>query len=173
MNKKESIYVQLAKDSITYYLKNGRIMKQPAGLPEEIIKKKAGAFVSLKKNGQLRGCIGTFASVQKNLAEEIIENAVSAAFYDPRFSPVQLDEIEILNISVDVLSPAEEINDISLLDPKKYGVIVTNGSKKGLLLPDLEGVDSVEHQLAIAKQKAGILPMENFKIFRFTVTRHI
>jgi len=173
MNNKISIYVQLAKDSIIYYLKNGRTMKQPAGLPEEIIKKKAAAFVSLKKNDQLRGCIGTLTPVQKNLAEEIIENAVSAAFYDPRFSPVQLDEIETLNISVDVLSPSEEINDISLLNPKKYGVIVTSGSKRGLLLPDLDGVDTVEYQLEIAKQKAEILPMENFKIFRFTVIRHI
>lgn len=172
VNNKESIPVQLARQSIIYYLKNEKRLSLPDNLPPELTEKRAGVFVSLKKNGKLRGCIGTFLPTQDNIALEIIENAISAAVHDPRFSPVTLDEVEKLTISVDILSTPEEVKDISELDPKKYGIIVSHGYKKGLLLPDLEGVDTVEQQIDIARQKAGIYFNEDFKIERFEVKRY-
>ena len=169
--KKESAYVKLARETIENYIKQGKIITPPLGLPEEMINQKAGVFVSLKKFGDLRGCIGTFMPTQENIAQEITKNAISAAVDDPRFSPVNVSELEDLSISVDVLSAPEEVKDISQLDPKKYGVIVSSGYKKGLLLPDLEGVDTVEYQIDIAKRKAGIYPGEKVKLYRFEVKR--
>jgi AmmeMemoRadiSam system protein A len=170
--KEESKYVKLARETIENYIKQGKIIAPPLDLPKEMINQKAGVFVSLKKNGNLRGCIGTFMPTQENIAQEIIKNAISAAIEDPRFSSVNATELEELTISVDVLSPPEEVDDISHLDPKKYGVIVSSGYKKGLLLPDLEGVDTVEYQIDIAKRKAGIYPDEKVKLYRFEVKRY-
>ena len=170
--KEESTYVKLVRETIENYIKQGKIITPPLDLPEEMINQKAGVFVSLKKNGNLRGCIGTFMPIQENIAQEIIKNAISAAVDDPRFSPVIASELGDLTISVDVLSLPEEIFDVSELDPEKYGVIVSSGYKKGLLLPDLEGVDTVEEQLYIAKRKAGIYPDEKVKLFRFEVKRY-
>jgi len=168
----ESAYVKLARETIENYIKQGKIITPPLGLPEEMNNQKAGVFVSLKKNGNLRGCIGTFMPTQENIAQEIIKNAISAAVDDPRFSSVNVSELEDLSISVDVLSAPEEVKDISQLDPRKYGVIVSGGYKKGLLLPDLEGVDTVEYQIDIAKRKAGIYPGEKVKLYRFEVKRY-
>jgi len=168
----ESAYVKLARETIDNYIKQGKIITPSLGLPEEMINQKAGVFVSLKKNGNLRGCIGTFMPTQENIAQEIIKNAISAAVDDPRFSSVNVSELEDLSISVDVLSAPEEVKDISQFDPKKYGVIVSSGYKKGLLLPDLEGVDTVEYQIDIAKRKAGIYPDEKVKLYRFEVQRY-
>ena len=170
--KEESAYVKLARETIENYIKHGKIIAPPLDISKEIINQKAGVFVSLKKNGNLRGCIGTFIPTQENIAQEIIKNAISAAVDDPRFSPVTASELCDLTISVDVLSPPEEISDISELDPKKYGVITSSGYKKGLLLPDLEGVDTVEEQVDIAKRKAGIYPDEKVKLYRFEVKRY-
>ncbi|MBA7526089.1 hypothetical protein ES705_18249 [subsurface metagenome] len=170
--KEESKYVKLARETIENYIKQGKIIAPPLHLPKEMINKKAGVFVSLKKFGNLRGCIGTFMSTQENIAQEIIKNAISAAIEDPRFSPVTISELGDLIISVDVLSPPEEISDISELDPKKYGVVVSSGYKKGLLLPDLEGVDKAEEQVDIARRKAGIYPDEKVKLYRFEVKRY-
>ena len=168
---KESAYVKLARETIENYVKQGKIITPPPNLPEEMINQKTGVFVSLKKFGDLRGCIGTFMPTQKNIAQEVIKNAISAAVDDPRFSPVNVSELEDLSISVDVLSAPEEVKDISQLDPKKYGVIVSSGYKKGLLLPDLEGVDTAEYQIDIAKRKAGIYPDEKVELYRFEVKR--
>ena len=134
--------------------------------------KKAGVFVSLKKRGRLRGCIGTFVPTRECIALEIIENAISAAIRDPRFSSVYLSELEDISISVDILSQPETVHHVSELDPKQYGIIVSKGLRKGLLLPDLEGVDKVEKQLYIALQKAGIQPEEDYQIERFEVKRY-
>ena len=169
---KESAYVKLARETIENYVKQGKIITPPPNLPEEMINQKTGVFVSLKKFGDLRGCIGTFMPTQKNIAQEVIKNAISAAVDDPRFSPVNVSELEDLSISVDVLSAPEEVKDISQLDPKKYGVIVSSGYKKGLLLPDLEGVDTAEYQIDIAKRKAGIYPDEKVELYRFEVKRY-
>jgi len=170
--KDESAHVRLARETIENYVKQGKIITPPKDLPEEMINQKAGVFVSLKKFGDLRGCIGTFMPTQENIAQEIIKNAISAAIDDPRFPPVTVPELEDLSISVDVLSAPEEVKDVSQLDPKKYGVIVSSGYKKGLLLPDLEGVDTAEYQIDIAKRKAGIYPDEKVKLYRFEVKRY-
>ena len=128
--------------------------------------------MSIHKHGRLRGCIGTILPVTESLAKEIIDNAVSAAVRDPRFDPVRPDELPWLELSVDVLEAPEPIGSPAELDVKRYGVIVTNGRRKGLLLPDLEGVDTVEDQIAIAKRKAGIGPNEPVELERFEVIRH-
>jgi len=169
---KESIYVKLAREAIEKYVKSGEKLIPSSKIPKKLFDTKAGVFVSLKKYGALRGCIGTFKPFRNNICSEIIENAISAATSDPRFSPVTVDELKDLYISVDILSPPQEVKSIRQLDPKKYGVIVSSGYKKGLLLPDLEGVDTAEHQIDIAKRKAGIFPEEKVRLFRFEVKRY-
>ncbi|MBI5188456.1 MAG: AmmeMemoRadiSam system protein A [Nitrospirae bacterium] len=163
--------VELAKKTVETFIKEGRTIKPPETLSPEMAEK-AGVFVSLKKHGQLRGCIGTFMPTCENVALETIRNAISAATQDYRFHPVEKDELGELVYSVDVLSPPEKVKDISELDPKRYGVIVVRGHRKGLLLPDLEGVDTVEEQLRITRMKAGILPDEVVDIYRFKVKRY-
>ena len=167
-------YVQLARSSVEYYVRTGRPLPMPEDLPEELLTRKAGAFVSLHKFGELRGCIGTILPVRKNLAEEIIANGISACARDPRFSPVRPEELEWLEISVDVLSEPEVIPDASLLDVKRYGVICSCRGRKGLLLPDLEGVDTIEQQVSIACSKGGIDPNDDDLVLeRFEVVRHV
>ncbi|HHE47922.1 MAG TPA: AmmeMemoRadiSam system protein A [Candidatus Acetothermia bacterium] len=165
-------YVGLARRAIEEYVRSRRVIDPPEGLPPELRSRRAGAFVSLKKGGELRGCIGTFLPTEDNLAEEIIQNAIRAATQDPRFPPVRPEELPQLSVSVDVLSPPEPATT-SDLDPKRYGVIVESGWRRGLLLPDLPGVDTVEEQLRIAKLKAGLSPDEPCRILRFSVERHI
>jgi AmmeMemoRadiSam system protein A/AmmeMemoRadiSam system protein B len=168
----EDPYVKLARQSLETYVRTGKVIKVPDDLSEEMLKQRAGVFVSIKKRGQLRGCIGTFLPTRKNIAEEIIRNAISAGCEDPRFSPVEPEELPELVYSVDVLTTPEPVDSPDKLDPKKYGVIVKKGARTGLLLPDLEGVDTVEKQLEIALRKAGIRPDEDYEIFRFEVKRH-
>lgn len=175
----ESPIVKLARKSIEHYLDTGKtpgVMKelQASLLPhqEELFNRIAGTFVSLKKHGQLRGCIGTIEPTQPTLAQEVVNNAISAAFKDPRFSPLEADELEEVTISVDILEKPEKIESISELNPQQYGVIVSKGYKKGLLLPDLPGVDSAEEQVRIAKGKAGINADEDVELERFLVTRY-
>ena len=141
-------------------------------LPESMTTSKAGVFVSLKKEGQLRGCIGTIAPTTDSIAREIQRNAIEAAFADPRFNPLEIAEFQALTVSVDVLSPPEPISGKAELDPINYGVIVTNGRRRGLLLPNLPGVDTVDQQIEIAKSKAGISPGENCSLERFKVVRY-
>lgn len=172
LREKEDAYVRLARGTIESYIISGRKPEMPGDIPAELLEKRAGAFVSIKKNGQLRGCIGTIQAVQPDLAQEIMENAVSAAVRDPRFSPIEPEELEHLVISVDVLGETEKISSPEELDTKKYGVIVTKGRKRGLLLPNLEGIDTVEEQIAIAKRKAGIGESEDAALERFEVIRH-
>ncbi len=143
----------------------------PAVLPAEL-QAPAGVFVSLKKDGNLRGCIGTVQPTKNSAAEEIVENAVSAGCRDPRFQPVSLDELEGLQVSVDILTPPEKIESEDQLDPGLYGVLVRSGYRSGLLLPDLEGINTVEEQVAIARQKAGIAPNEPVELYRFRVIRY-
>jgi AmmeMemoRadiSam system protein A len=133
---------------------------------------KSGVFVSLKKRGELRGCIGTFLPSCSSIAAEVIANAIAAATRDPRFSSVREDELGELSYSVDVLSCPEKVENLTDLDPRKYGVIVVSGSRRGLLLPDLQGVDTVEEQLKITRMKAGIFPHEDIEIYRFEVIRY-
>ena len=165
-------HVRLAVQSYTHYLKTSNIMRMPAGLPAELTGRRAGAFVTLYKHGSLRGCIGTINPVRGSLAEEIIMNAVSAAFSDPRFPPLREEELPEIVCSVDVLEPPEAIESTAQLDVKEFGVIVTSGRRRGLLLPNLEGVDTVEEQVDIARRKAGIGAGETFSLERFRVVRH-
>jgi AmmeMemoRadiSam system protein A len=161
--------VKLAKKTVESYIREGKTHKPRKLTPE--MKERAGVFVSLHKHGQLRGCIGTFEPTKDNVAEEIIASAINSSTRDPRFPPVTASELDDLEYSVDILTKPEPVTDISQLDHEKYGVIVECDWKKGLLLPALEGVDSVEEQIAICRLKAGISTGEPVKLYRFQVRR--
>ena len=163
-------YVKLAIKSLTSYITKKEHISIPANLPEEMLNRQAGAFVSIHKFGNLRGCIGTFLPTTNSIAEEIIQNAISASTRDPRFLPITEEELPFLEVNVDILSTPVPTTKEEL-DPKRYGVIVSQGFKRGLLLPDLDGVDTIEEQISIAKQKAGIEDGE-IELERFEVTRH-
>jgi AmmeMemoRadiSam system protein A/AmmeMemoRadiSam system protein B len=165
-------YKSLAVKTLKHYLDNHDMMTVPDDLPEEMLIEKAGVFVSIKKNGHLRGCIGTIQPSQKKIAKEIIQNTLSASFKDPRFPPIQANEFNDLSFSVDVLKAAEPVDHIGQLDVKRYGIIVRHGYRSGLLLPNLEGIDTVEEQIDIALRKAGIASHEDYEIQRFEVVRH-
>ena len=169
----EDPWVQLARLSLETYVKAGKHLEcLPDGLPADMTERAAGAFVSLHAHGQLRGCIGTTGPTTANVAWEIVQNAVSACSRDPRFPPVRADELDSLEYSVDVLGEPEPIDSPDQLDIKRYGVIVSCGNRRGLLLPDLEGVDTVEQQIDIARQKGGISAREHYALERFEVVRH-
>jgi AmmeMemoRadiSam system protein A len=171
---KEDPWVRLARLSLETYIRTGHFLEHlPDNLPGELTHQTAGAFVSLHMGGQLRGCIGTIAPTEKSLAWEIVQNAVSAGTRDPRFPPVRPDELKELEYSVDVLGKPEPVDSPQQLDPKRYGVIVSSGHRRGLLLPDLDGVDTVEKQLNIARQKGGIRAGDPCTIERFQVVRHL
>jgi MEMO1 family protein len=171
--KKSAIHplAALAKETVETYVREGKRPPLPVELTPEM-KEASGVFVSIHKRGALRGCIGTFEPQEKSVAAEIITNAISSATRDPRFPPVSPEELKDLDYSVDVLTSPELIKDESQLDPKNYGVIVECGWRKGLLLPDLEGVDSVDYQIDICRQKGGIGPEEPVKLYRFEVKRY-
>lgn len=171
--RKDDPYVALARNSLECYINTGRHLPIPEDIPREMRDCRAGAFVSIHKSGQLRGCIGTIGPVYENIAREIIENAISAGTRDPRFHPIRPDELPDLTYHVDILGTPERITSIHELDVKKYGVIVSQGRKRGLLLPDLDGVDTPEQQVAIAMQKAGIpIDSQEDTLERFQVIRH-
>ena len=163
--------VQLARKTIELYVREHKIATPPQELTPEM-RQRAGVFVSLHRQGELRGCIGTIEPTQPDVAHEVIANAISAATRDPRFPPVRPDELDDLDISVDVLSKPEPVHSLAELDPKRYGVIVALGGRRGLLLPDLEGVDTVEEQIRIALRKAGIGRNEPYQLYRFEVIRY-
>ena len=171
----EDAYVRLARASLEAYVRDGKRIGIPNGLPSELMNTRAGCFVSLKKDGNLRGCIGTIMPTRASLAEEICANAISAATRDPRFSAVQKDELDELVYDVDVLTEPEPISSVEELDVARYGVIVsTRDGRRGLLLPDLDGVDSVEEQVRIAAQKGRIdLDFDDYALERFEVVRHL
>lgn len=176
MQKKKSHedpYVRLARYALEYAVQNHQTPPLPEDVPPELLERRAGAFVSIKKEGRLRGCIGTISPTQPTVAEEIIQNAVSSAVRDYRFDPVEPRELEQLTYSVDVLGEPRPISSISELDVKRYGVIVTAGMKRGLLLPDLDGVDTPAQQVEIALEKANIHPDEDYTMERFEVIRHV
>ena len=168
---KSDDYIKLARNTIIEYIKTGNIIPVPEDINSELINKKAGVFVSIHKFGKLRGCIGTIIPTRKNIATEIIYNAISASTNDNRFNPIEIAELPYLDIKVDVLGPIEDIDSREELNPKKYGVIVYTDNKRGLLLPDLNGIDTIEKQIEIAKRKANIT-FENYKLQRFEVIRH-
>lgn len=168
----EDVYTSLARHTLESYIKTGSVPDFDKDIPEDMTEAKAGVFVSIKKNGQLRGCIGTISPTTESIADEIMQNAVSAGIEDPRFYSIEEEELNDLQYSVDVLMKPEAIEGPEELDVKRYGVIVRNGRKSGLLLPNLEGVDTVEEQISIALQKAGISKYEKYTLERFEVIRH-
>ncbi|HEX9976875.1 MAG TPA: AmmeMemoRadiSam system protein B [Dehalococcoidales bacterium] len=161
---------RLAKETVESYIKEGKIIRPGELTPE--MKGPAGVFVSIHKLGGLRGCIGTFEPQQENVAEETIANAIGSATGDPRFPPIGAHELADLDYSVDVLTQPVPVDDKGQLDPKKHGVIVESGWRRGLLLPDLEGVDTVDQQIDICRQKAGIAPKEPINLYCFQVKRY-
>lgn len=163
--------VELAREAIRAYLEKGEIIR-PQGYLTPEMKDRLGVFVSLKMKGRLKGCIGTYEPTTPCVAEEVILNAICAATRDPRFMPVTLSELKDIDISVDVLKQPEPVKSMTELDPKRYGVIVKRGFRRGLLLPDIEGVDTIEEQVEIARRKAGIGPDESVELFRFEVRRY-
>jgi len=183
-------YILLAKQAVENYIKERKIISLPEDLPKEFLTQKAGAFVTIEKNGQLRGCIGTYLPTKENIAKEIIHNAIAAATEDYRFGPIQKEELPYLSYTVYILSEPELVKNIQELDPKKFGIIVKTRpivatdetdvvfnshfvSKSGLLLPDLEGIDTIEKQISIACQKGKINPIkEKIIIYKFTVEKY-
>jgi len=166
-----SKHVELARASIEAFVKEGKVISAPADLPPEM-NEKAGVFVSIHKSGQLRGCIGTFMPTKQSIAHEIIANAIGASTRDPRFPPVKADELAGLEVSVNVLTKPVPVPDIKELDAKKYGIIVSSGGRRGLLLPDLEGVETPQQQVAICRRKAWIGEDEPITIEKFEVRRY-
>ncbi len=168
--KKLSPLVKLAKEALESYVRERAVVQPKALAPE--MRDRAGVFVCIKKEGELRGCIGTFEPTQNNIAEEVVANAISTATHDPRFEPVKPSELKDLEYTVDVLTHPEPVENKDQLDAKRYGVIVESGYRRGLLLPDLEGVDTVDDQIDISRQKAGIGPDEPVQLYRFEVKRY-
>lgn len=162
--------VKLAKQAVENYVRYRKVIRPKDVIPE--MQGRAGVFVSIKKHGQLRGCIGTFSPTRANVAEEVVANAIGSATGDPRFDPVQTSELDELKYSVDVLTRPEPAPDTGKLNPKKHGVIVECGYRRGLLLPDLEGVDTVDEQIAICRAKAGIAENEPVNVYCFEVKRY-
>ena len=163
--------IKLARRAIERFVCEGIILSPPKVLSDEM-KPRAGTFVSLHCSGELRGCIGTIEPSCANIAAEVIANAISAATRDPRFPPLCPDELADLDISVDVLTEPEPISSLEELDPKRYGVIVRSGTRRGLLLPDLQGIETAQQQVEIALRKAWIAPDEPYRMYRFEVIRH-
>ncbi len=165
--------VLLAKNTVENYIEKGEIISLPENLPEEFLIKKSGVFITIMKNKELRGCVGTYLPTKKNIAEEIIANAIAAATEDYRFGLIQKEELPELSYMVYILNKPELVKDIKELNPKKYGIIVKSGPRTGLLLPDLEGIKTTEKQVSIACQKAGIDPaQEKILIYKFTVENY-
>ena len=163
-------YVSLAQESIHHYLNYSEKLSCPNPLSKDLTSR-SGTFVSIKKLKQLRGCIGTLEPCEPNLAMEIIENALKAALHDPRFSPVTAEELQHLTYSIDVVRPLEKISDVSELNPTVYGLVVRSHGKQGVLLPDLEGVDSTAEQIQICRAKGKIPDDEPIQMYRFKVER--
>jgi AmmeMemoRadiSam system protein A len=167
--------VSLAKKTVEKYVKNGTVLEIPDDFPKEFLGKKAGTFVTIMEKGELRGCIGTFLPTKDNVAEEIIQNAVAAATEDWRFDQISVSELPRLSYEVSILSNPEQIKDVSDLDAKKFGIIVKSASSGncGLLLPDLEGVNTPQEQIDICCKKGDINPKkENLLIYRFTAEKY-
>ena len=185
-HNKNKLLIELAGSAVENYIKERKIILPPGNLPKEFLTKKSGVFVTIEKEGKLRGCIGTYLATKENIAEEIISNAIAAAVEDYRFGPVQKEELPELSYTIYILNKPEIVRDIqdlakfseeelrqAGLNPKKYGIIVKSGQKSGLLLPGLEGIDTAKQQISIAWQKAGIdQTKEKTTIYKFTAKKY-
>jgi AmmeMemoRadiSam system protein A len=167
-------YVKLAKKAVETLVINDEAISPPPNLPPEMLKNKAGVFVTLIKNQELRGCIGTYEPTKPNIAEEIINNAIAAATTDFRFPQITKEELKDLSYTVYILERPVQVKSLDELDPKKYGVLIKSSTgKSGLLLPDLDGIDTVEKQLSAVCYKCGIdLKEEKVVLCRFGVKKY-
>lgn len=167
-------YVELAKTAVENFVKNSNVLAVPKNLPSEIYSKKAGVFVTLHKNNELRGCVGTFLPIKTNIAEEIISNAISACAHDNRFEPVTQDELTSLTYEVSILSKPTPLENLKNHNPQTCGLIVrTSDGRSGLLLPNLSGIDNASQQFSIVCQKGGINPKEDgLSLYSFTTTKY-
>ena len=172
IRENEDEYVALARTVLEAFVRTKAITKVPKDASPKLREQRTGAFVCIKKQGRLRGCIGTIEPVMGNVGEEIIMNAMSVAVRDSRFEPVTVDELDLLTYTVDVLTTPEPVSSVDELDVKRYGIIVVSGDKRGVLLPDLDSVNTVEEQIRIAKLKAGITDKDKFDMMRFEIERH-
>lgn len=174
MDLKMDAYQQLAKDAILGFIKNPQeIFKYPNYLPIVMKQKKSGVFVSLHKKNNLRGCIGTLEATQPNIALEIVVNAISAGLNDPRFEPVTENELPEIDFTIDIINPLEEIHSITDLNPNIYGIYIEKKQNKAMLLPKLEGIDTINKQIDLVLKKAQIKEgIYGCKLFRFTTERH-
>jgi AmmeMemoRadiSam system protein A len=164
---------ELARITVEEYIGNNQLVTVNEKSLPEYRNQRAGTFVTLHKTGQLRGCIGTISPVQENIVIEIINNAISSCTRDPRFHPVQKEELPFIIYSVSVLMPPEPIESIDLLDPQKYGVIVVgSNNRRGLLLPRLEGINTAKEQVLHSMAKGGINPNEPISLYRFESIEH-
>ncbi|MGB9598771.1 MAG: AmmeMemoRadiSam system protein A [Minisyncoccales bacterium] len=173
--KEEKFLILLAQKAIWHYLKTKEKISLPAETPAPFLKEKKGVFVSLKKEGKLRGCVGTFLPTKENIAQEVIENAILAAFFDNRFPALREEEIPLLSLTIYILEEPQLVKDLSELDPQKYGILVKSFSsnKTGLLLPDIKEIKNSKEQIFVACQKAGIDPLkEKFLIFKFSAQKY-
>ena len=164
---------ELARVTIEHFVRD-RVIIHPPRISGGLLTGRAGAFVTLRAfEGQLRGCVGTIEPSRENLAQEIIHNSISAATRDPRFNPVEVSELPFLSYGVDVLSKPERVGGPEDLDPSRYGVIIESleSKRRGLLLPRIEGIDTVEQQWLAVHVKAGLSLGERVRVERFTVTR--
>ena len=164
--------VKLAIRSVEHFIETGKPLPCPTHLPD-FLRQSAGTFVSINKQGSLRGCIGTMTPKYKNLAEEVIQNALRSASEDPRFDPIQKKELPSLTFSVDVLQPLEKIENIKDHNIKQFGLVVRGKGKQGVLLPDLDIIKSADQQLKVCLNKGGYKSHDTYEIFRFEVKRFI
>lgn len=167
----QKFVLDLAKRAIESFIKNGVTLQTDTEIPLELSDKSSGVFVTIKEGKNLRGCIGTVLESAGYMKDDIVKNAIAAATKDPRFPPVTISELSSLSYSVDVLKKPFKAENISALNPKKYGVMVRKGSRQGLLLPDIDGVNTVYDQLNVACLKAGISLYDNPEVYAFEVIR--
>jgi len=172
LRNNESECVKIARLSVEHFAKHKKVLSDYKVNNPQFLNSKAGVFVSIHKSNQLRGCIGTIQATKESIVEEIIANAISAANNDPRFYRVEYNELDELEYKVDILGGIEEVDDTTKLDVYRYGVIVSYLGRRALLLPNLEGINTVEEQLSIVCKKAGISVDSPYKLSRFEVVRY-
>lgn len=176
-DSQRAILLKVARDSIAHGLKTGRPLRLDIqSYPPELTVSRA-TFVTLERQGQLRGCIGMLEAIRP-LVEDVAENAFSAAFHDPRFPPLADDEFAELDLHISILSPAEPISFsseqdlIAQLQPGIDGLILQEGHLRGTFLPSVwEQLPDPRLFLRHLKQKAGLPPdywSDTVKVSRYS-----
>lgn len=168
----EDKYVSLARNAIETYISTGKKLKMPSNLPPEMLEGQKGVFITIKEKGALRGCLGSAKGLTRNVANEIVTNAMKAATEDPRFNPIKKEDLDFITIHVSVITNLMEVKSVTDLNPEVYGLVVENDGKHATLLPGLSTVHTSAEQLALAKRKAGIMQDDKCRLYRFTIDKH-